>query len=1831
MPCHGRPSNIGWQFDNVGIYVLAPGTHDPVLRGAIGELCISGRLVGKGYLNRPELTSECFPYLQEFGERVYRTGDLVRLLHDDSIDFLGRKDNQVKLRGQRLEIDEIEAVIRQCPEIQDVVCLVAKHPKQQKDLLVGFIGMSSQRKQGEPRPSPAEATQELIRVARTACEEHLPGYMIPTHFIPVEQIPLSVNNKVEEKQLRNLYNTMSAATIQAYTSQPQDQQPLTEAERCVARALAALLKIDAAGLHGSSNIFALGLSSISAIQFSRRLKSEGFDSAQVATVMKNPTISKLARALGSSPRQDSGEVVVARQSMAACRQRYTGLAARILGGHAEDLETVVPCTPLQQGIISRSANSDSLLYFNAFRYKLEEVDTVTLREAFQTAVERAQILRTAFIETDDGYVQAVRKELQLVWLETDVAEDDVDETLEKRKFKWRSSNTPHLTNPFEVVVVRSPTETVMEVHIHHAIYDGNAYQLLFENITRLYEGDESDFGKSFTEALPYGPLRNVNGAKEFWLEHLAGGDQSLMPALGQKASEDTLYSTTIDQTSADEVRRSLNVTLQAVVQAAWAATLRKYYHGCMGTVVSGRYIDFDGAETVLGPLFNTVPFNPSFTGEDSWQTLVQRCHNFNISALPYQHTPIRDIMKWCKARPSEPLFDTLFVFQNAEPSTLVDQMFVPLEEAYFEADYPLSFEVADSTDGGLKVTVAAKSTICSLERAEGLVQEFSHALSVLISAPEAKIGESLSFEFTQMGNELGNRRTATDLDGVHDFTWSPEALVLRTEIASVASVDEDEVDEHVSIFELGLDSVDAVKLSSRLKKKGIVVAVSALMRSQTIPRILGALKNTKSADAVRPAKSILQDIKSRLSAYAGDMLDKSADVDFVLPASPMQEALVYEMMKSSYDAYFNHDVLKITEGVDTVQLERAWETVVKSSPILRTGFLEIDNSDLDVTFAQVIKSPSVFNFNTVELLADNFDACLQEIQRSFASGSPCAPQFSLTLATTPSGRYLILSIAHALYDGYSLSLLHQDVYNAFNNAFEPRPFYGEVLEHSLYDSDRDAISFWRSLLSGATKTHMPNRLEEGSSATKTYRKEKTSSVSSSQVSSFCRKHGVTIQALCQTAWAATLAYYTQKLDVLYGVVLAGRDSQLAEQVMFPTMNTVAMRSVLHGSRQEMLQYMQGTIADITEHQHFPLRKIQAACQREVQSSGSDSSGSFFNALFTYQKRPGVAAKPSDMLYESVIGASDVDYPVAVEAEVEDDNLIWRTACKSHVLSEDGTQEMLDRLDTVLYEIVSHPGSAMLQFESQGVSVCTLPAFKKHGMDTVKSSDTPESSPRDDELAEWSLQESEIRSVIAQVTKMSEEEVTKRATIQEFGVDSINAIKISSLLRKKDIKISVSEIIKAGSIANMSTLLGTRRTQTGPTHNSTAEVMASFRSQNNFTPERFGFKNEEVAHLIPATAGQVYMLSTWQTTLGQVFFPEFEYILKADVDSGEIRAAWSRLVERHEILRTVFCATGVEEMPFIQLVMREVTASFTDLDIDEDIAKAESPQPFARLSAKKIEGGFRLGLKIHHALYDAISLPILLEDLEQELKTPTTTTSQQSFSDFLALGINSKARQDFWTQYMKEANPLQLPASSASTLGGRVEVFDPSVMPMTKQTETVLRKHGLSLQALFFAVYAKAYVGLSDNSEDNQTGDAVIGIYLANRSHLEDLSSLVAPTVNLVPLLVKSPRTNTIVSIAKQIQQDLQQIGTPENSSAGLWEIEKWTGVKVDTFVNFIKLPDQTESEQQSILEEENVVIEEADNGLKTEKRSLVHEAHTADFTQPKELEQNIVKSSYPVS
>ena len=646
VPKNGKPSNIGPQYDNVGSFVMKPGTELPVLRGGVGELCVSGKLVGRGYLNRPELTEEKFPTLKSFNERVYRTGDLVRILYDGCFIFLGRADDQVKLRGQRLELSEINEVIKKSSRaLQEVVTLVLKHATQQKEQLVTFFVKSS----------PEECS--LISTMRDACKSRLPGYMIPTHFIPIKALPLNANNKTDSKQLAAIYNNLTVDDLQSLSQSSQHDREWTEMEIKIVQVLAEAIQVEQSALTRSSNIFELGLDSISIIGLSRRLLDAGLANAKLSVVKNNTSIGGLVRALTGDAALDQGRenaYVAASQAMAAFSQRHMVDVCAELGIESADMETITPCTPVQEGMIYRFLESEATLYFNRFEFLLDErVDIKKVLDAWNRAVAKLQVLRTKFVSTDDGYAQVVLKNGHYSCDGEDIDYDSAEKSASLKK-------------PYTLAL---SSGNKLSLQMFHGLYDGNSLTMLLQRVTDEYLGvDSIEYGPSFTSSLPYGPLAQVPGAREFWSSHLEEWFYQPMPTISESAGS-IVATTTIDNLKDFEtLRKQLGVTPQAVIQAVWLSVLQTLIPSSLtiGIVISGRTIDFEGADKVIGPLFNTVPFHIKLGPILPSASLISRCHEFNMQMQDFQHTPLKDIQKWSPAQPGQPLFDTLFVFQRPD-------------------------------------------------------------------------------------------------------------------------------------------------------------------------------------------------------------------------------------------------------------------------------------------------------------------------------------------------------------------------------------------------------------------------------------------------------------------------------------------------------------------------------------------------------------------------------------------------------------------------------------------------------------------------------------------------------------------------------------------------------------------------------------------------------------------------------------------------------------------------------------------------------------------------------------------------------------------------------------------------------------------------------------------------------------------------------------------------------------------------------------------------------------------------------------------------------------
>ncbi|KAJ6180280.1 hypothetical protein N7519_010741 [Penicillium mononematosum] len=1759
MSANDKASNIGPQFDNVGSYVFSPGTTTPVLRGSIGELCVSGPLVGKGYLNRADLTKERFQELPEFGDRIYRTGDLVRILHDGSFQFLGRIDDQVKLRGQRLEIGEINEVIkRTTPELNEVATLVITHPKQSKDQLVSFFTTVTADKKSravDVRVRSSEDDRALLSKIKGACRTHLPGYMVPTHIIPMTRFPLSANNKADMKVLKSIYQELSLEDIQKLGSMGVGQPTDSVQEQKIISVLAKFIGSSVEKISSWSSIYELGLDSISVIAFSRCLREAGFSQAQPSIVMKYPTISGMASALQVSMSSSVSWDTLQRNSkqrIEAFAHQNSHAIVEHIGAIDGDVESIAPCTPLQEGIIYHYLSSSTPLYCSSFTFELDpSVNLEDLRAAWGQAQRDVQMLRVRFSPSPDGYAQAVMKKEALPWfLATAGTNEEIDDLRKQRHEHWTTQLDSLSSNLWEVGVISSPETSVMCLNIFHALYDGNSLVLLLESVARNYLGQSksSQSIPEFTDVLHFGPLCKDPAAEAFWKEHLVGCRDRAFAENGQVDSLPILLKVQMNATNqVDYLCRSLNVTQQAVLHACWLLTLQEQYSFVppLGIIASGRTIDIPGISDVIGPLFNTIPSNVQLDGLESWSDIAQRCHGYHVSMIPFQNTALRDIVKWLGKSPDERLFNSLFVFQREDDTheSSTKGLWRTLDsEAQHE--YPLAFEIVRNSKQYLTVTIAAKSHVVSLEDAQQMLSTFEQILSQFAQDPNKELPKINRVPLTQavtngeVNGHYESPRTLEQTNGEYTngslFEWTSQASTIRNVIETLAGVEPQSISENTSIFEVGLDSIDAIKISSRLSKAGIKLPVSSIMRHRTVKAMSEQLSMTNShtKDATLP---LLNQLEKSLAKFIGaeGLLPPSATR--ILPATPIQEAMVAEMSASGYKHYYSHEILELEPDVDIEKMERAWRAVVRAHPILRTSFVEVWDPQIPVSYAQIVHDEDHIDLQTVYLHGVSVESII-ETQRSRARKELISsPLLSIAIAVDGARRYVVLSIAHALYDGWSINLLHEDIARSYAGAECSRPPADDILEQIISSSGQEALRFWRATLSNFAPVSFSSMEHADKASAVVHRAEQSLSVPLSKAEAFCKRHGITLQALLVGCWSLVLATHVKKLDVAFGLVLSGRNVADSEHVMFPTMNTVAMRVILHGTRVELVKYVQEALLAMSEHQHFPLRRARP----------DTGSRALFDTLFMYQKRPveNVQAQPGQVLYKSIGGAADVEYPVCAEVEGVGEDLVGRVACRGNVVGDQDTLALLGQMGDILSSIIDDPSEQTVEFTSEGVKVCGSAAFQDEFGQDIKT----DAEPRALSHAQWLPIESKIREVLSITSGVPESSIDKSSTIFELGLDSISAIKVAALLKKQSVKLAVSDMLRAGTIENMAKAANSNQTEFSLT-NISSILHESLNGTN-------------VAEL----------LQSHGIDSQRVFYPEFYYVASRKLSPEVLDRAWDRVIDQTPMLRTAFVPTsGSPLLPYMQIEFEAVNIPVIwHSKFDRHLVSRSLKQEFGAvpvaLHACQTNKGTALILRIHHAL--------------QEVAKPNPDLELSQLVAFQHIHSPVDVRRQFWQKYLGQ---MPTAVKRGDGFGSVQHHYRPGLVLNMTSVEKVAKRQGLSIQTVFLAVYARVHLqelGAAETIDDaGSRRRLTVGLYLANRSYsIEGLAESVIPTVNIVPLRLDdklSDSNDTLLDAARRIQTEINEISRPEYSGVSLLEIAEWTGVRIDTCVNFLRLPEQ---------------------------------------------------------
>ncbi|MFE6505984.1 amino acid adenylation domain-containing protein, partial [Kitasatospora sp. NPDC057738] len=488
---------IGRPVGNTRLYVLD--RHRRLVPpGVAGELYAAGTGLAHGYLRRPELTGERFvpdPYGPR-GTRMYRTGDLVRWLPDGTLDFLGRIDHQVKVRGIRIELGEVESALMEHPAMTSCVVIVREDVPGVKRL-VAYCVTAQDAAHG---PDVSEL--------RAWCARSLPEYMVPGAVVLLDRLPLTANRKVDRKAL---------PVPDAERPEPGEPYvaPRTPVERVVARVWADVLGVDRVGIH--DNFFELGGHSLLAMRVVNGLASKVDVDVPVRDLFARPTVAGLTAHLAGAPREADPAPLAPRavgsEPPLSFGQQRLWFLDQLLAGSAEYL---LPLAVRLHGT----------------------VDAGALERAFAQLVERHEVLRTRFVAGPDGDARQIVDEPGGFALTRIDGGADPLEVVRREAFRPMDLAAGP---PVRAVLVRAgEDETLLLVVLHHIVSDGWSMRLVSEELSELYTA-ECERRTPDRAALPvqYGDfaiwqrdrLREsaVDPQLAYWREALAGLEPLELP------------------------------------------------------------------------------------------------------------------------------------------------------------------------------------------------------------------------------------------------------------------------------------------------------------------------------------------------------------------------------------------------------------------------------------------------------------------------------------------------------------------------------------------------------------------------------------------------------------------------------------------------------------------------------------------------------------------------------------------------------------------------------------------------------------------------------------------------------------------------------------------------------------------------------------------------------------------------------------------------------------------------------------------------------------------------------------------------------------------------------------------------------------------------------------------------------------------------------------------------------------------------------------------------------------------------------------------------------
>jgi natural product biosynthesis luciferase-like monooxygenase protein/amino acid adenylation domain-containing protein len=724
------PPVIGRAIANSKVYILDP-SMDPVPAGVPGELYIGGIGLARGYHRRPDLTQERFipnPFATEPGSRLYRTGDLVRYLDDGSIEYLGRLDQQVKIRGHRIEIGEIEFALRQQTGLKEAI-VTPRQSRTGEQQLVAYLV--------------PEIDQVLTpAIVREALRNKLPEAMIPAAFVFLDALPLTPNGKLDR-------NALPEPTYEQENHQV-EIHPRTPTEEMLAGIWQEVLGLERAGVY--SNFFELGGHSLLATQVMSRVRSVFQADLPLGTLFENPTITTLAAIIDRSSRRLS----LAPQPPLLPAAPQGELSLSFAQERLWFLEQLEPGQPFNN--IPAAVRIRGILNRTALEKSVNEI--VRRHESFRTRFMKVRGRPVALVEPSQQIIVTVVQIKGTSSTEQAAEARQLMQEEARRAFDLTKSPLLRVT-----LLEVGPEESILLVTMHHIISDGWSMGVFYKELTELYrsfagEGNAplpqphiqySDYARWQREWLA-GPILEQQLA--YWKHKLQGSLPALdlptdypRPAVQTYRGATEPFRLSPDLTSQIKaLARRENVTLYMLLLSAFQTLLHRYSGQediLVGSPIAGR--TRREVEGLIGLFLNTLIFRASVDGQMTFQQLLEQARKMALEAYAHQDLPFEKLVDSLHierdlSRP--PVFQAMFVLQNT-PLPPMEMAGLTLEPTLVEsgtAKFDLTFVLEEAEDG-LRGYMEYNTALFEPATIERMLGHYSKLLEGVAKNPQTRLAE----------------------------------------------------------------------------------------------------------------------------------------------------------------------------------------------------------------------------------------------------------------------------------------------------------------------------------------------------------------------------------------------------------------------------------------------------------------------------------------------------------------------------------------------------------------------------------------------------------------------------------------------------------------------------------------------------------------------------------------------------------------------------------------------------------------------------------------------------------------------------------------------------------------------------------------------------------------------------------------------------------------------------------------------------------------------------------------------------------------------------------